>query len=357
MDAADPAKADRKGGGVKRILELNPGERGELFQAGSQELGFSPVVVEKDFWVCFVLEGLFSLPGARENLVFKGGTSLSKAWGAIRRFSEDVDISISREWLGFGGEKDPVAAPSKSQRKKWMEALTVASGVKVQGELAAELRARFAERLPKEDWSVDVDPTEAQTLLFRYPVALKDPAEAAYIRREVKIECGARADFWPLEERSISPYVADAFPDRLPDMRVNVSALSIRRTFWEKATILHVEALRKLEKPTRSRYSRHYADLAVLADHESCVGALEDNELRQRVVEHKEIFFPESGNPYDTAHPGAFRLIPPPERLSDLATDYRDMREMYFDEPPSWDTVVARLRKLEDELNSNIGPK
>lgn len=336
---------------MNRILELKPVERSELFQAGSQELGFSPVVVEKDFWVCFVLEELFSLPDARMNLVFKGGTSLSKAWDAIRRFSEDVDISISREWLGFERDKESIAALSKTKRRRWAEDVVAASGAKVQGELATELKARFEERLPKDDWSIDIDLTDAQSLLFRYPVALKDLAEAAYIRREVKIECGARADFWPLEERSISPYVADAFPDRLPDMRIDVSALSIQRTFWEKATILHVEALRKPEKPTRSRYSRHYSDLAVLADHKCCAGAVEDTELRQRVVEHKEIFFPESGNPYETARPGGFKLIPPPERLADLARDYRDMREMYFDEPPSWDAVVARLRGLEDELN------
>lgn len=336
---------------MNRILALTPGDRGELFKAGSLELGYVPVVMEKDFWVCFVLETLFNLPGARQNLVFKGGTSLSKAWRAIRRFSEDVDISISREWLGFDQDKGALIGTSKSKRRQWMEEVAAASAAKVTGELGDDLKAVFAKRLPKDDWSLDPDPSDRQSLLFRYPTALKDPAEAAYIRREVKIECGARADFWPLEERTICPYVAEAFPDRLPDMHITVSALSIQRTFWEKATILHVEALRNLEKPTRSRYSRHYSDLAALADHRDCVGVAKYVELRERVVEHKEIFFPESGNPYETARPGSFRLIPPPERLAELAEDYRAMQEMYFDEPPSWDKVVSRLRKLEDELN------
>jgi len=103
---------------VKTILALNSSQRRELFLAASQKLGYTAPVVEKDFWVCWTLRELFALPGAREHLIFKGGTALSKIWQAIRRFSEDVDVSLNREWLGFTGPLDPEQAQSVSQRKK-----------------------------------------------------------------------------------------------------------------------------------------------------------------------------------------------------------------------------------------------
>ena len=135
---------------------------------------------------------------------------------------------------------------------------------------------------------------------------------------------------------------------------MTVKTLAIERTFWEKATILHVEALRASGKPTRSRYSRHYADLAVLADQDAGRRALLRKDLRRRVVEHKQVFFAESGDPYQTAIPGSFRLLPDKARLEELERDYREMREMFFEEPMTWAAVVERLRSLQDEINGVV---
>ena len=337
---------------MKSVLQLTLTQRRELLVAAAQKLGFGAVLVEKDFWVCWTLRQLFTLPGAGEHLVFKGGTSLSKAWGAIRRFSEDVDVSLSREWLGFGGAEDPERAPSKTKRKLQLEALKAASAAKIQNELVAGLRERCLADLGRSGWEVKADVKDDQSLIFSYPSALSEVGESSYVRREVKVEGGARADLWPTEDRVILPYVAEAFPEGIPDARVTVKTLSIERTFWEKATILHVEALRAAGKPTRSRYSRHYADLAVLADQEVGRRALLRDDLRRRVVEHKQVFFPESGAPYQTAVPGSFRLLPDQPRLEELERDYREMREMFFEEPMAWPAVVKRLRGLQEAINA-----
>ena len=336
---------------MNTVLRLTAGERRELFVAAAEQLGLGATVVEKDFWVCWTLRELFALPGAREHLIFKGGTALAKIWRAIRRFSEDVDVSLSREWLGFAGPLDPERAPSLSQRKKRLDGLVAACEAKVSDELRPALAARISAALGDRGWAVESDPTDAQTLIFRYPSAFAEAGEATYIRRHVKIEGGARADVWPTEDRTLRPYVAEAFPAGVPDAEVSVRALSIERTFWEKATILHAEAHRRKDKPAPTRYSRHYADLAALADHEAGRRALAREDLRARVVAHKQVFFADRFAHYETAAPGSFRLIPNDDRLPGLERDYRDMREMFFEEPPSWAQVVDRLRRLETQIN------
>ena len=336
---------------MKNVLELTLAQRRELFVAASQKLGYTAPVVEKDFWVCWTLRELFALPGAREHLIFKGGTALSKIWQAIRRFSEDVDVSLSREWLGFAGHLDPEQARSVSQRKKRLEALVAACEARVRDELRPALAARMSAALSDTGWALESDPADPQSLIFSYPSAFAKTGEAPYIQRNVKIEGGARGDGWPSEEKLLQPYVAEAFPQGVPDADVSVRVLAIERTFWEKATILHAEAHRRKEKPTPSRYSRHYADLAALADHEVGRLALKRDDLRARVVIHKQVFFPDKFAHYETAVPGTFRLVPDDYRLPDLELDYRDMRDMFFEEPPSWSQVIERLRRLEYEIN------
>ena len=338
---------------MKIVLDLTPAQRRELFVAASQKLGYTAPVVEKDSWVCWTLRELFALPGAREHLIFKGGTALSKIWQAIRRFSEDVDVSLSREWLGITGPLDPEQAQSVSQRKNRLTALVAACEAKVRDELRPALAARMSTGLSDTGWTVESDPTDPQSLIFHYPSAFAEADEVPYIQRSVKIEGGARADAWPTEERSLRPYVAEAFPSGVPDADVSVRVLAIERTFWEKATILHAEAHRRKEKPTPTRYSRHYADLAALADHEVGRQALKRDDLRARVVIHKQVFFADKFAHYERAVPGTFRLLPDNYRLPDLERDYRDMRDMFFEEPPSWSQVIERLRRLEDEINGN----
>ncbi len=331
---------------MNSVLQLTPAQRTELFQAAGQALGLSPVIVEKDFWVCWTLRELFSAPGIGEHLIFKGGTSLSKVWQLIERFSEDVDISLSRDWLGFGGADDPEKAPSKKQRTARIEDLATECTARVRDVLLPALRARANAVLGSAGWSIDIDATDKQTLLFRYPSA----GDFGYIRGEVRIECGARSDAWPSDDRRLQPYVADAIT-RLDDCQVQVRVLAAERTFWEKATILHAEVHRPAEKAIPPRYSRHYADLAALARSKVVTTALADADLRNRVVQHKQVFFPSAWANYATAVPGTFRLVPDARRLEELSADYRAMREMFFREPVAWESIVAELGTLEKTIN------
>ncbi len=338
---------------MESILRLTPAQRSELYKAASQKLGIGEVILEKDFWVCWTLRELFALPGIGEHLIFKGGTSLSKIWRAIDRFSEDIDVSLSREWLGFTGEQSPERATSGKKQRERIEDLAAACSRKIATEILPALHARATATLGDKGWRIVVDPGDSQTMRFTYPSEVGGAPLAAYVRREVKIECGARSDDWPAEDKSIVAYVAELYPDSISDAVAPLRVLSIERTFWEKATILHAEAHRDAAKATPQRFSRHYADLAALADHPSAEVALARDELRARVVAHKSVFFASAWAKYETAVPGTFRLIPPAPRLSSLEDDYRDMQEMFFGRPPAWPGIVEKLRVLEARINRN----
>ena len=141
-------------------------------------------------------------------------------------------------------------------------------------------------------------------------VASDRPFLGGYLQRQVKIELGARSDGWPAELRSLQPYIAKAFPEILKQSDCKITVLALERTFWEKATILHAESHRPPEKATPLRFSRHYYDLAMLADHPKGKEAVKRSDLRDRVVEHKQIFFPATWACYEQAVPGSIRLIP-----------------------------------------------
>jgi len=148
------------------------------------------------------------------------------------------------------------------------------------------------------------------------------------------------------------PYVAEAFPEKWIDERIETPVLSIERTFLEKASILHSEAHRPLEKMIPDRYSRHYADVAALAQTESANSALHRDDLRARVIAHKQVFFPAVWAHTETAVPGTFRLMPQKERSEILARDYAQMRDMFFCEPPPWNEILDGLKVLEMRINA-----
>jgi len=324
-----------------------------LFAEVENRTGIRALMVEKDAWVCWTLRQLFDLPDARAHFIFKGGTSLSKVWKVIHRFSEDIDISLSREWLGFTGDRDPESAPSRKQRTRLLEELSTACAAKLRNDVLPSLHARFAESLgTTSGWSLQISAEDEQTILFTYPSVDGQAAGAAYVRPVVKIECGARSDRWPVTEQSLTSYVADAFPEAFAQAAFQVPVLNIERTFWEKATILHAEVHRPAEKATPNRFSRHYADLAALASHPAGAAAIARDDLRARVVAHKQVFFPAAWASYDTAVPGTFKLIPPPERLEALAADYHAMQDMFFRPQPTWDELVATLNALESRINA-----
>lgn len=334
------------------FIALSPTDRRAVCLQTAAATGIPAPMVEKDAWVCWTLQQLFSLPGANDHFIFKGGTSLSKVWKVIHRFSEDIDISLSREWLGFSGQRDPEAATSRKQRANLLEELSAACAAKLATDVAPALRLQIASACGTDGWSLEISPKDPQTLLFHYPSVYPAAAGGGYVRPVVKIECGARSDRWPVADQILTSYLAEAFPDAFPTESFAVPVLGIERTFWEKATILHAEAHRPADKAVPERFSRHYADLAALAQHPVGAAALARDNLRSRVVAHKQVFFPAAWANYETAVPGSFKLLPPAARLVVLASDYRAMQDMFFRPPSPWSEIVTTLSSLEARINT-----
>ena len=267
-----------------------PETRAEVFRETAARMNVTPAIAEKDFWVCWSLKRVFELGGDVPGLLFKGGTSLSKAYGAIRRFSEDIDLSLDRYDLGFDGDRDPAADLSGKQRKALLEDLEAAAAAAVAGPVQTALAATMAAALgDAADLSLDDDP---QTLIFTYPKSLDDaPGSPAYIQPSVRLEFGARSDHLPFEDRPIISYAAEHFPDLFSAPSVTVKTLAAERTFWEKATILHMLYHRDADKPLALRMSRHYYDLVQLSRTEIRTRALGALDLLKAVAEHKAVFF------------------------------------------------------------------
>jgi predicted nucleotidyltransferase component of viral defense system len=339
---------------VNTFLQIPPARRLNAFRQVDETMGLQAVSVEKDFWVCWTLRELFSLLGVGEHLTFKGGTSLSKAWKLIERFSEDIDLVVDKEALGFGGDAAPDKAPSQKQRKVRLESLMDACQAWVQGILQPALAERIESTLGPTGWLLEVDPEmpDGQCLLFHYP-SVFSPEAAGYVRPVVKIELGARSDDWPNETRSIQPYVIEQFPALDPDATCSVRVLAAERTFWEKACLLHEETFRPADKPRKPRMARHYYDLWCLLRAGVGVKALVQAELFKRVAEHREIFFRFSWVDYSTHKPGTFRLVPPNDHLSHWKTDHHAMLgPMFFGETPTFDELIAAVAEFEKAFNA-----
>jgi len=335
------------------FLRLLPEERRLACQQVDEQMRLQAVSVEKDFWVCWTLRELFALPDIGQHLTFKGGTSLSKAWGLIRRFSEDIDLVVDKEALGFGGDAAPEKAPSKKKRRDRLEALMEASRKWVQEKLQPALAVRLHAALGESGWKLEVDPdmADGQCLLFHYPSAFP-PGTAGYVRPVVKIELGARSDDWPHEQKTIQPYVAELFPALVPDAGFSARVIAAERTFWEKACLLHEETFRPADKPRKLRMARHYYDLWCLLRAGVGARALVNQPLFQRVAEHREIFFRHTWVDYTTHRPGTFRLLPPDHHLANWRADYEQMLgPMFFGQVPTFDEILGVVGAFEKQFN------
>lgn len=332
---------------VDAYQSLTARERTELLDAVAQKTGLPPVILEKDYWVCRTLAILFALPDLGDHLMFKGGTSLSKVYGLIDRFSEDVDVSFHRAFLGFGPDHDPEQVTGKEQRRR-LDALREACITQIRDTLLPAIRAELEKQLAEDaDWSLELESNDPQTILFHYPRA--NPKTLRYIQPSVRIELGARSDHWPREQKEIQSLIGEALGQ--PIGQAEVQALAAERTFWEKATLLHAEAHRDPASKMPARYARHYHDMARLALSPVAGRALADTELRQRVVAHKTVYFRSAWARYDLAVPQTFRLVPPKGRHAAMEKDDASMREMFFSPPPPMSEVLDVLAHLENRIH------
>jgi hypothetical protein len=325
------------------FLQLSPEEQAEILQTCAGKLGRRAEHLEKDVWICWVLQGLFTMPG-RLPMAFKGGTSLSKVYGAIRRFSEDVDVTV--DYKSLDQSIDPFdAETSRTAKEKFTELLRTKLADHTKNVIRPHfenLVTQLAEKPPK----LITISEDGEKLFIPYPSRF-GPDESVFL------EFGGRSVIAPGEEHTLKPYVAAEIPDlQFPEATVHV--LSASRTFWEKATLIHVACNRSDPKLGADRQSRHWHDLAVLADDKIGQASLADRALLEDVVRHKGVFFRASYARYDACLSGGLRLIPGTPLLQSLAADYEKMIAdgMFEGEPPNFESIVKRLQALEKQINA-----
>jgi len=346
-------------------------ERHDLLQEAANRRDFAPIIIEKDFWVCWTLKRLFTDPALAPHLTFKGGTSLSKAYGLIERFSEDIDLTISRNApLLQEGASPMEEGIGTNERNRRMDTLKQNAQRFVAEIILPNLQASIAAQLGNaQSWQLTLDDNDPdrQTILFHFPKTFqythglnfsnfrfgKNFAQVdGYIKPSIKLEFGARGETEPHTQSTLRAYVAETFPDLLPDALIQVSTLAAERSFWEKATILH--ALYYNHK-LASRMSRHYYDTFMMAQRGVADAALRDKALLEQVVRNKKLLFRDARASYDTAVFGTLKLVPPEELLPTLKKDYEAMGEMFMGAAPDIAEILSELAELEGKINAHAG--
>ena len=330
---------------MKNIARLPKEERLILFRNTAANCGLSEGIVEKDFWVCWTLDYLFHQSPWANHLAFKGGTSLSKSFDLIHRFSEDIDLIL--DWrLLESAQKDPWAQRSKNQQDKLNKALNAETEVFLREQFVPRLQEDFAQLLVDE-FQIEVDEHETQTVNFTYPKLFGE----ASILPMVRLEIGALAAWTPTTQSEIISYAAQQYGRIFQNPSTSVLTVMPERTFWEKVTILHKEAFRT-NGNFPARYSRHYYDLFCMDASPVKAAAFRNLDLLARVVTFKDRFYPAGNAHYDLAKPGTMRLLPPEDCLPVLRDDYAHMRNMLFGEIPSFEEIMTCIARLEKEINS-----
>lgn len=334
-------------------------ERRVILTEAAARLRLAGLIVEKDFWVGWLLGRLFAMPALAGHLQFKGGTSLSMVFGAVRRFSEDIDLAILPAALGFeeGYFND---APSSSQRRKRMEELAQASEAyvqRLQPLLEAEIASVLGASPGGTSWlSYEIDSNAGTpNLWFTYPSVIAQTS--AYIAKRVKLEFGSLTNQQPSVQAVARTMLAGVLPQgAFADLTANVVALDVARTFWEKATILHAEHHRPEHFPVRDRFARHYSDFAALWQQDQArTAGLARLDLLADVAQHKSRYFASGWANYATATPGTLKLVPPAYRWAAIGEDYATMRPMFLVEPPPFADLMAQIAQAEQALNQLNG--
>lgn len=333
-------------------LVQSPGRRRTLCEQAANKLGLAPASIEKDFWICRTLDELFGLPAIGGSLTFKAGTSLSKGWKLIKRFSEDVNVVIARSYLGMDTTLAPEDARiSGKEPGRRLGELQHRCQRLIADQLRPQLqRALHAGALESAGLRVefDEDDAERQTLLVNYH---SDLGANGYVRPTVKIELGARSDTQPVEEPLITPYLAEALPTIFPNSGLRVRTVAPTRTFWEKAMLLHEESFRAA--PPKGRLSRHYYDLYFLILHGIGARAAADAALFDSIAAHRSVFFRKSEEARASLRPGSLSLLPRTEHLNVWKRDYAAMRDsMFFEEPPAFEQLLQVVGDFERAFNS-----
>jgi len=327
-------------------IKLSKTQKQAIITNAANQKGFSEQVVEKDIWVTLVLEALFSLPNIGSQLVFKGGTSLSKGYNLIDRFSEDIDFAIDRKYLGF----DKISL-SKTQITK----LRKASSTFVKEKLAPQLLEKLQEMgVPGEEFKVRCSADgDADTDPLPIYIEYKSVAGASpYLADKVILEVGARSLMEPAEKRQIQSFVAEIYGDQnFVDKPFEVSTVLPSRTFLEKIFLIHEQFQLNEQIPPRNRMSRHLYDIEKLMDTVHAANAFKDKELFEHIVAHRKSLTPIRGITYDKHIPSEINILPPQKIVALWEKDYSEFIEhMVVGKKLGFNELITRLTELQKNI-------
>lgn len=325
-------------------LTLSKERRIDILNKATELTGLPAIAIEKDWWVTLCLNGSFSLPYSK-HIVFKGGTSLSKGWDLIERFSEDIDLAIDRSFFGFEGDI------SKTQIKKLRKQSC--------GFISTEFLKGLTETLT--EWGaikecklfaqpVDDSDKDPQVIEIHYN-SVVDTSE--YLPQRVLIEVSSRSLMEPTEKREINSILSINFPElSFANDAFFIPSVLPQRTFLEKIFLLHEEFSQEPEKIHVDRLSRHLYDLVRLMDTEHGMAALQDKELYHNIVAHRETFNPLRGLDYGNHTPDKIRIVPPDTIIKNYENDYTEMTKyMIYGEALTFEGLIKRISELQARIN------
>jgi hypothetical protein len=315
-----------------------------LFAETSRQIGLpSSSAAEKDWWVVHTLSVIFSMDCANA-LIFKGGTSLSKGWNVIQRFSEDIDLALDREFLGFSGEL--TKGNIRNLRRKSFQFISEI--------FAEELKNKFAELgfknvniKPREVENHDQDPL----IIEIYYNKLTETE--TYLKPGVLVELGSRSLKEPFTQRTFGTFVSEIYKDNpFTDKPITIPVVNPERTFLEKVFLLHEEFQKPLDKIRVERLSRHLYDIEKLSHTDYADIALQNTELYNTIVKHRSKFTAISGIDYSKHNPANIKFIPPEKIIKKWETDYEEMKgSMIYGQPLDFDELILRLNELQKRIN------
>lgn len=335
-----------------KFIDLSKEDRTDVLDRVSTELNIRQrEVIEKDWWVTAVLRAMYSLPYA-QHLSFKGGTSLSKCWHLVDRFSEDIDITIDREYLGFSGTLSKTQINDKLRR-------ATCSFVRetMQHDIAEQLHKNG---IAKNKFQVNVDithitTTDPETININYDSVLTfsiDGGNGLYVLPKVKVEVSGRSMNEPVNEVPLESMIDQVYPKApFAEPKFNVRAVLPERTFLEKLFLLHEEFAKPKDLIRVERMSRHIYDIGQMLKTPIVEKAIHNEQLYRQVVEHRRKFIGLRGFDYDTLYPDSLNIVPPETIIEQWKADYENMRlHMIYGESVSFEELINNLRDLNDRI-------
>ncbi|MDR2840402.1 MAG: nucleotidyl transferase AbiEii/AbiGii toxin family protein [Paludibacter sp.] len=327
------------------LTQLSENQQLDIYTLAHERTGITQVVLEKDWWVTAVLRALFALPYA-ENLSFKGGTSLSKCWNLIERFSEDIDIAVNREYLGFSGELSKTQINDKLRR-----AACSFVREKLQSDLQKQLETNGVNAA---DFSVKVNitsitTTDPEIIEVEYKSLFADQ----YIKPIVKLEISGRSMNEPVKKIALQSFLDEAYPNTpFAENPFELNAVVPERTFWEKICLLHEEFAKPQELIRTERMSRHLYDLERIMNTDISEKALANKELYNSIVEHRRIFVGLKGFDYSTLATQTINIIPPESVIVQWQQDYEIMQgTMIYGDSLPYNKLIDKIKQLNERVN------